>query len=172
MRAIGKAAFIVAMLAAAYAGCALLSGAAQAQTAAAPAPLASAQFSDDPDLRCDITEVKRLSGGVLIVRFRLVDTQGQAAGGLTASATPKQITWSAGTGGWNEFYVIDPAENKKYQVLTDSEGKYIADIRETYFKPGDQRLFWAKFPAPPATSTKVSVTIAKFAPFDDVPVAQ
>jgi len=162
----GKAAFIVAMLAA---GCAGLSGAAQAQTAAAPAVLASAQFSDDPDLRCDITEVKRLSGGVLIVRFRLVDTQGQGAGGLTASTTPKQINWS---GGWNEFYVIDPAENKKYQVLTDSEGKYIADIRDSYFKPGDQRLFWAKFPAPPATSTKVSVTIAKFAPFDDVPVAQ
>ncbi|MFI5022326.1 MAG: hypothetical protein ACHQRJ_11820 [Alphaproteobacteria bacterium] len=169
MRAMGKAAFIVAMLAAAYAGCAGLAGAARAQGAATPGVLASAQFSDDPDLRCDITEVKRLSGDVLIVRFRLVDTQGQSGGGLTASTTPKQITWS---GGWNEFYVIDPAENKKYQVLTDSEGKYIADIRDTYFKPGDQRLFWAKFPAPPATSTKVSVTIAKFAPFDDVPVAQ
>lgn len=169
MTAIAKFAFAAALFSAAFAGCTGFAGKSWAQAAAAPAPLASAQFSDDPDLRCDITEVKRLSGGVLIVRFRLVDTQPQAAGGLTASAAPKDIYWSST---WNDHYVIDPAENKKYLVLTDSEGTRIADIRDMHFKPGEQHLFWAKFPAPPATSTKVSVTIAKFAPFDDLPVSQ
>jgi hypothetical protein len=38
--------------------------------------------------------------------------------------------------------------------------------------PGEQRLQWAKFPAPPATSNKVTVYIPKFAPFEDTPVSQ
>jgi hypothetical protein len=51
-------------------------------------PLASAQFSADPDLRCDILEVKRVSGGALIVTWRMVNTAG-SAGGLTATAAKK-----------------------------------------------------------------------------------
>jgi len=129
--------------------------------------LASAQFSADPDLRCDILEVKRVSGGALNIRWRLVNTAGQG-GGLTGT-TAKPITYDFG---WDQIYFIDPAENKKYNFLTDSTGKRILEVFYGSIAPGQQRLNWAKFPAPPASSTKITIQIPNFAPFDDVPVSQ
>lgn len=129
--------------------------------------LASAQFSADPDLRCDILEVKRVSGGALNIRWRLVNTAGQGAG-LTGTAA-KLITYAFD---WNQLYFIDPAENKKYNFLTDSAGQRILEVFYGNLAPGQQRLNWAKFPAPPASSTKITIQIPRFAPFDDIPVSQ
>src|SRR3990172_5743372 len=68
-----------------------------AAPAAAPAPapsppvspaaiLASAQYSADPDLRCDLLEVRRISGGALLIRWRLMNAAGgQQSGSLTAA---------------------------------------------------------------------------------------
>jgi hypothetical protein len=145
-----------------------LAAPAPAQTAAgAGAVLASAQYSADPDLRCELLEVRRVSGGGLTIRWRIVNTAGQA-GGLTAS-TPKQINYDFS---WQELYFIDPAENKKYEFLTDSAGNRILDVFYGNLAAGQQRLNWAKFPAPPPSSTKISISIPKFAPFEDIPVAQ
>jgi hypothetical protein len=145
-----------------------------AQQVAQAAPngvIASAQFSQDPDLRCDLLEVKRVSGGALLVRWRVVNAAGQpgGAGGFASTAGGKKIAYNFS---WDQLFVIDPAENKKYLVLTDSNNGRIAEVFEGEIAPGAQRIDWAKFPAPPAGSTKVSVTIPKFAPFEDVPVAQ
>jgi hypothetical protein len=138
-----------------------------AQNASPDAVIASAQYAGDPDLRCDLLEVKRVSGGAVLIRWRLVNTAGQATG-LTATAT-KPISYDFD---WPQLYFIDPAENKKYQFLTDSAGNRILDVWYGDLAPGGQRLSWAKFPAPPASSTKISVTIPKFAPFEDVPVSE
>src|ERR1022692_3713980 len=43
-------------------------------TAAAPGVIASAQYANDPNLRCDVLELKRVSGGALLARWRLVHT--------------------------------------------------------------------------------------------------
>jgi hypothetical protein len=145
---------------------------ANAQTAQAQSSnvLATGQYSQDPDLRCDLLEVKRVSGGALLVRWRLMNTAGQAAsGGFASTSGGKKISYNFS---WEQLFVIDPAENKKYMVLTDSNNGRIAEIFEGELPPGAQRLDWAKFPAPPASSTKVSVSIPRFAPFEDVPVAQ
>lgn len=142
--------------------------------AAAPAVLATAEFSQDPDLRCDLLEVKRISGGALMIRWRIVNAAGQAnpASGGFANPTPaKPIHYYFS--GWDQLYYIDPAENKKYLPLTDSQNNRILDIAgDVTLQPGQQRLNWAKFPAPPAGSTKISVSIPQFAPFEDAPVAQ
>jgi hypothetical protein len=146
--------------------------------AAAPAPapmspsaaMASAQFSADPNLRCDLLQVKRVSGGALLVRWRLINTAGTPQStGLVAGAAPKAIHYDFS---WSDLYFTDPAENKKYAFLTDSEGNRVLDMWWGDLGPGEQRLQWAKFPAPPATSAKVTVYIPKFAPFEDTPVSQ
>ena len=132
--------------------------------------IGSAQFSADPNLRCDLLEVKRVSGGALLVRWRLINTAGTPQStGLVAGAAPKAIAYDFG---WGDLYYTDPAENKKYAYLTDSENNRVLDVWWGSLNPGEQRLQWAKFPAPPATSTKVTVYIPKFAPFEDTPVAQ
>jgi hypothetical protein len=120
-------------------------------------------------LRCDLLEVRRVSGGALVIKWRIVNTAGgQAPGGLTASQ-PKKIYYDFS---WPELYYIDPAENKKYSFLTDAEGNKILDVYYGDLLAGQQRGNWAKFPAPPPTTTKISVNIPKFPPFEDVAISQ
>jgi hypothetical protein len=152
--------------------------AAPSASAAAPAAapmsagtaIASAQFSANPDLRCDLLEVKRTSGGALLIRWRLINTAGgQASTGLVAGGAPKPVYYNFD---WPELYYTDPAENKKYAFLTDSDNNRILDVFWGNFDAGQQHLNWAKFPAPPPTSTKITVFVPKFMPFEDVPVSQ
>jgi len=128
----------------------------------APAPpgsgvIASAQFSSNPQIRCDLLEVKRVSGNALLVRWRVVHVG--ATRNIQCCLTD-----------WNGLNYIDPAENKKYSFLTDSEGTRIVDVKGGLMDPGEQWISWAKFPAPPPTSNKISLSISGFAPFEDVPV--
>src|SRR5205807_574854 len=100
----------------------------QVAQAAANGVLASAQFSQDPDLRCDLLEVKRVSGGALLVRWRIINTAGQAgAGGFASTSGGKVIPYRFS---WEQLFVIDPAENKKYLPLTDSKNDRIAEVWE------------------------------------------
>jgi hypothetical protein len=135
--------------------------------APAGAALGGAQYGVDPDLRCDLLEVKRVSGGALTIRWPLVNAAG-GTGGLTASPG-KKVHYDFR---WEDLYYIDPAENKKYQFLTDSAGNKILDVWYGELPAGEQRVNWAKFPAPPTSSTKVSVAIPKFPPFEDIPISQ
>jgi len=159
-----------AMLALAAAGSVAVAQQTTPQTAQTPSNnvLASAQYSQDPDLRCDLLEVKRVSGGALLVRWRIINTAGGGSSGLTATAA-KPIRYDFN---WPELFYIDPAENKRYQFLTDSGGNRILDVWYGDLAPGQQRVNWAKFPAPPASSTKISLSLPKFPPFEDVPVSQ
>jgi hypothetical protein len=150
--------------------------AAPASVPAAAAPIspgtviASAQYSADPNLRCDLLEVRRVSGGALLVRWKLTNAAGAPQpNGLVAGTAPKAIHYDFD---WIQLYYTDPAENKKYAFLTDSENNRVLDTWYGELPPGEQRLQWAKFPAPPITSTKVTIYIPKFAPFEDTPVSQ
>jgi hypothetical protein len=135
--------------------------------AVACAQIATAQYSADPDLRAEILEVKRVSGGTVNVRWRLVYGAAQP-GGLTG--TPgKPIYYNFS---WDQIYFVDPAENKKYEYLVDSAGKRILEVFHGNLAPGQQRLNWAKFPAPPASSNKISLYLPHFPPFEDLPVSQ
>jgi hypothetical protein len=126
--------------------------------AAAPqgAPIASATYSNDPNIRADLLEVRRVSGGALLVKWRTVNTSNQTA----------NYNFD-----WPDLYFIDPAENKKYSVLADTDGKSIVDVFWGNLEGGQQRGNWAKFPAPPVTSTKISINLPKFPPFEDVALA-
>ena len=126
------------------------------QVAPAATGLGSNQFAENPAIRCDLLEVKRVSGNALLVRWRVVNT----------GAAPISYDFH-----WENLYYIDPAENKRYSYLTDSEGNKILDAKWGSMKPSEQWLSWAKFPAPPPSSTKISVNIGGFAPFEDVSVA-
>jgi hypothetical protein len=139
-----------------------------AQPAVSASVIASGQYSADPDLRCDLLEVKRVSGGGLSLKWRIVNTAAAAGPGLTASQ-PKTIHYD---GHWVDLYFIDPAENKKYAFLTDAGGNNIAEVFWGDLPAGQQRSSWAKFPAPPVTSNKIAVHIPSFPPFEDVPVSQ
>jgi hypothetical protein len=119
--------------------------------------IASGNYSGDANIRADLLEVRRVSGGALLVKWRVVNT---------SPDKPASYTF-----GWGDVYYVDPAENKKYGFLTDSEGNRILDIWYGTLQPGEQRGNWAKFPAPPPTSNKISISLPKFPPFEDAPVS-
>jgi cytochrome oxidase complex assembly protein 1 len=132
-----------------------------APAAAPPQPkpgavIASAQYSNDPNLRCDVLELKRVSGGALLARWRFVNT----------GTKPVSYDFS-----WDDIYYIDPAGNKKYNFLT-IDGKRILDQWWGTLQPGEQRVVWAKYPAPPATSKRISLNVPKFTPFEDILVSE
>ena len=140
-----------------------------APAAPAPAPtpvLASAEFNSDPLLRADLIEVKRASGGSLTVRWRLVNTAGKSQG--MAAAEPKSIGYDYH---YPDLYYTDPAENKKYGFLTDTQQNRLMQVFHGRIEAGQQKGNWAKFPAPPATSKKITIHIPNFPPFEDIPVA-
>ena len=155
------------------------SAAAPASTPAAPAAsapaadpaaaIASTEYTQNPAIRADLLEVRRVSGGALLVKWRVVNTQSNQPTGLAAGGEPKPIHYDFS---WDDLYYVDPAENKKYEYLKDSEGNRILDVWWGDLKPGEQRTSWAKFPAPPPTSTKIAIMLPKFSPLEDVPVAQ
>jgi hypothetical protein len=118
--------------------------------------IASAQYANDPNLRCDLLEVKRVSGGALLARWRFINT----------GTKPVSYDFS-----WDDIYYIDPAGNKKYANLT-IDGKRILDVWWGTLPPGEQRVNWVKYPAPPATSKRISLNVPRFQPFEDVPVSE
>jgi hypothetical protein len=69
-------------------------------------------------------------------------------------------------------YYVDPGNKKKYLVVKDAEGKAVASNLK-YFKldPGGSRGGWAKFPAPPAGVSKISVYLPGAPPFEGVTIA-
>lgn len=76
----------------------------------------------------------------------------------------------------DDVSVIDDATAQRIAVLKDNDGKWLASAvsGDNAMVSCEQRpgVFWAKFPAPPATSRTVSINLPGAAPFDGVPVTR
>ena len=77
----------------------------------------------------------------------------------------------------DQVSVIDDATAQRISVLKDNAGNWMAaplgspdQLRFGYQGPTTQ--VWFKFPAPPATSKTISLTIPNVAPFDAVPITR
>lgn len=78
---------------------------------------------------------------------------------------------------YDEVYLIDTAGGKKYQVLKDEKGAFIAALRQgytdkwyEYLKPGDSQVIWMKFPAPPAEVKAITLQLPSVPPFEDLKI--
>lgn len=74
-------------------------------------------------------------------------------------------------------YYIDEKDKKKYHVLKDSKGTWIAAPLEGVsivgpVKADDKTIVWFKFPAPATASTKVNLVVPGVLPFEDLPISQ
>ncbi len=77
-------------------------------------------------------------------------------------------------------YVVDEESGTKYYALTDAEGHAIASASKftegsTYgvvdkVPPGGTRLYWAKFPAPPAEVKTMTVLFSNAEPLEEVAI--
>ena len=78
----------------------------------------------------------------------------------------------------DEISLIDDKTSQRIGMLKDNAGKYMASPLSSNGENLQVNLYespavvWFKFPAPPATSTTVSLNIPEVAPFDGVPVSR
>ena len=80
---------------------------------------------------------------------------------------------------FDETYLIDTGAGKKYNVLKDEKGSYIASLRSGWndrwygdMKAGETYLLWMKFPAPPAETKAITLQLPGMAPFEDVNIQE
>ena len=78
---------------------------------------------------------------------------------------------------YKEVYLMDLGAGKKYEVLKDEKGNYIAALRSGWgdrwyddLKPGQAFTLWMKFPAPPAEVKSVTLQLPGMSPFEDLPI--
>ncbi len=130
---------------------------------AAPAPPAAVatQTSNWPGVVADVTEFRR-KGSTLTVRV-VLRNQGNV------DSEPDIH--------YNEVYVMDLAAGKKYEVLKDEKGAYIAALRTGWnnrwyekLAPGASYTIWLKFPAPPPEVKAVTLQLPGVPPFEDLPI--
>ncbi|HPQ42740.1 MAG TPA: hypothetical protein PKZ42_00825 [Syntrophales bacterium] len=78
---------------------------------------------------------------------------------------------------YQDIYVTDLNEKKKYLALKDADGLYIAGPKHDNERggrfwetipTGEKRTVWIKFPAPPEVTEVVDVFIPGILPFEDV----
>lgn len=131
---------------------------------AAPAGGGAAVASQEtnwPGIVAEVTEFRR-KGNTLTAKVRLRN-QGSAE-------TQPDIMYK-------EVYLMDLGAGKKYEVLKDEKGTYIAALRQNWndrwyqdLKPGEAQTIWMKFPAPPADVKTVTLQIPGAPPFEDLPI--
>src|SRR4029079_6696579 len=108
-----------------------------APAAAAPAgPVLASQDTNWPGVAVDVLELKR-KGNTLTAKVRLRN-------GGSAEAEPEFK--------WPEVYLMDAPNAKKYEVLKDEKGTYIASLRSGWndrwygdLKPTQRYLLWMTF---------------------------
>jgi archaellum component FlaF (FlaF/FlaG flagellin family) len=132
-----------------------------ATPAAAPAAALASQTSNWPGVVVDITEFRR-KGSTLTARV-VLRNQG------SAEAEPDVH--------YDEVYVMDLAAGKKYEVLKDEKGTYIAALRSGWnnrwyqkLAPGETYTLWMKFPAPPPDVKAVTLQLPGLPPFEDLAI--
>src|SRR6185436_1492948 len=127
---------------------------------AAPAPAGAVIASQDtnwPGVVAEVTELRR-KGNTLTVKVRF----------RNGGTDPQQVEVK-----FDETYLMDAANAKKYEVLRDEKGVYIAANRSGWndrwydtLKPADSHLVWIKFPAPPPEVTAIIINVPNTPPFE------
>jgi len=132
-------------------------------------PLASAD-GETPGVRVEVTELKRVSGGVLNLKIVMINDSDTKVGfGYSFADRDHEVIDFNSIGG---VHLIDAVGKKKYFVVRDSEKKCVCSSKLKDVLPKGRMNLWAKFPAPPDDVQKITVVIPHFQPMDDVPIGR
>ena len=133
-------------------------------SAAAPSPGALAsQETNWNGITAEVTEFRR-KGNTLTAKVRFTNH---------GSEEPQPEVK------YDEVYLVDTGAGKKYNVLRDEKGDYIAALASNWherwyhrIKPGESQLIWMKFPAPPAETKAITLQIPNTPPFEDIAIQE
>ncbi len=116
---------------------------------AAAEPIATTD-GETSGTRIDVQELKRQSGGTVMLRFTAVNDSDQEVPNYLFQATE-------GSHSVDGVYLIDFAGKKKYEVVRDADKHCICSQNLPPLKPKSSLNLWAKFPAPPDNVDKIGI---------------
>lgn len=124
---------------------------------------------ESPDTRADIIELKRTGNDQLMLRFTIVNesTKPFFIGERLADPSAQRDFGTV-----SGVHLLDNANKKKHFVLRDTEGKCVCSTGVKDIRPKESIIVWARFPAPPDGTQKVTVVIPRFVPADDVAISR
>jgi hypothetical protein len=138
-----------------------------AAAAAAPKPLATAD-GEKTGSRIEVQELKRVSGGTVMLRFVMVNDADQTL----------NVGYDFGSGSTTDIgtvggvHLIEPVGKKKYLVVRDTNNACDCSRGVRDLAAKSRANLWARFPAPPDGVDKITVVVPKFSPMDDVPISR
>lgn len=131
--------------------------------AAAAAPSLGVQDHEVSGVQVALLEMKRTSGDTVTVKWQYRNT----------ASDKRDVSEMWHHRAAEGAYLIDAVNKKKYLVVRDAANLPVSsDGRTTTLEPGGAVTSWAKFPAPPADVTKITLNVKGVPPFEDVPVGQ
>jgi hypothetical protein len=139
--------------------------AARPQTQAGSAGVLQTREANISGVVAELTECRR-EEGVLNIKVRFRNTSDESKSVAIISALGPD---------YDSYYVT--AGTRKYLVLRDSEGIPLAPSVDRFgsleptLKAGEAWTWWAKYPAPPASDSKINYMTPFGAPFEDVPIS-
>ncbi|GHH40521.1 hypothetical protein [Streptomyces candidus] len=109
-----------------------------------------------------INSAVRDAGGFVTISGKVKNGKGGFWNPADWKGTEKELSGnSASMAGAS---LVDGVGKKKYLVLRDTDGRCLCTKFGGGFKAGEEKSFFAQFPAPPATTTKVDFQIADLPP--------
>lgn len=142
--------------------------AAPSAPAAAPVKALATADGERPGSRVEIQELKRVSGGTMMIKFALINDADQTL----------NVGYDFGAGSTSDIgtvggvHLIEPVGKKKYLVVRDSENKCDCSRGVKDIAAKSRANLWARFPAPPDGVERITVVVPKFSPMDDVAISR
>lgn len=155
--------FAVVVVVAAFAGC---GGQPEVDAQASGAPAASHSLAQAKAgwLTIDVLGVTRAGGG-LLVRFRFANGAAQPFDFADRfAADPAERNSVA------DIALLDPSGRRKYFVLRDRMNQPVCSTGLSPLRPGEARMLFARFPAPPAGTSRITIQIPHGPDIADVPI--
>lgn len=132
----------------------------------ASTPTAGSQEANGTDgdfaFNVRVLELKRVSGSSVLLRLAVTNTGQQNGGFALLNVT-----------GNESIYVVDTQSQQKAYPLRDAKGAAVASQPVYNIAPGQTTEIFAQFPAPPATTQKLTIYFPHTSsPIADVPITQ
>ncbi|MEN8651223.1 hypothetical protein ABCR94_11405 [Streptomyces sp. 21So2-11] len=109
-----------------------------------------------------VSSAVRDEGGFLTVSGKVKNGKGSFWNPTSWRGDEKEL--SANSSSMAGASLVDRTGKKKYLILRDTEGRCLCTQFGGAFKTGEEKTWFAQFPAPPTESTKVDFQIADMPP--------
>jgi hypothetical protein len=145
-----------------------LSASSSAPVSSAGPALATAD-GEKPGVRIEVQELKRTSGDTLSLKFALINDSAESFGFSSDFGEQGRTSDYGSIGGVN---LLEGVGKKKYFVVRDTEGACLCSRGLSSVASKSRANLWAKFPAPPAEVSKITIVVPHFTPMEDVSISQ